>query len=166
MKSLFIRLVLFGIIGGAVPLPGQDAGPLSGESAARLMKELEPAYAYALKVALTDLLSAEPVPRRALDIVLGGAKDSWFPPDPKEAAMAVLMAARDCDDAARRGIPMPVIKSRLHLEWRAVAENARELSLRQQERNGRELESFMTNGRRLGAQKRGTRGRPEPGRYM
>ncbi len=158
MRRFAAALVLLLVGGWAGQLSAQDAGPLSGGSAASLKAEMDPAYAAGLEQALADLLTARPIPRRAVDLVLSEVKRSWLPDDPAQAAAAIFMAAHDCDDAGRRGVPSPQIRSQLRQEWQVVTRDARELTLRRQEQGARALDEFMGSNRRLMGEMRGAGG--------
>ena len=150
------RKKIFFTAGAVMLITLQAASPVFGrDSVLDLPNGLEAGFAADLDLGLAALLEESPIPRRAVDLVLGQLRSQWLPTDPAEAALMIYAAAHEADAAGRRGVPAPEIKTRIRQEWQAIKQQAHEFTIRRQTRGAGTLEEFLRENRRAFMESRG-----------
>jgi hypothetical protein len=136
------------ILSASAALPVFAEGALSMEARRLLAQARSAAWTDALAGELDRLSANLPLAPGACDFVIDAVGPGELPPDPLEAAASLHSAARQVDEARRRGIPLPLLRVETRLAWESSRATGAPFSLRLKRRGQSAAADFAAGSRR------------------
>jgi hypothetical protein len=148
MRRYLGGILVSAILCASAVMPVAAEGALSGEARRLLAQARSAAWTDALAGELDRLSANVPLAPGACDFVIDGVGPGELLPDPLEAAAALHSAARQVDEARRRGIPLPLLRAEMRLAWESSRATGAAFSLRLQQRGQSAVAGFAAGSRR------------------